>query len=96
MGHGDDLIISDANFSSDSITSQTSTGKLQRIEAGAAEVIQAILSVMPLDSFFDNAAARMEVVGEPETFLPVMHEVQAEVNAAGGPKKMLPLHRHAF
>ena len=96
MGHGDDLIISDSNFPSDSVARQTITGKLLRIEAGATEVVHAVLSVMPLDSFVDDAAARMEVVGEPEAILPVMHEVQAEVNAVGGPKKLLPLNRYAF
>ncbi len=96
MGHGDDLIISDANFPSDSVARQTITGKLLRIEAGAAEVVRAILSVMPIDTLVDDAAARMEVVSEPETILPVMHEVQAEVNIAGGPNTMLPLDRYSF
>ena len=96
MGHGDDLIISDANFPSDSLARQTITGKLLRIEARAAEVVQAVLSVMPLDFFVDDAVARMEVVGEPETILPVMHEVQAEINKAGGPNKMHTLDRYAF
>ena len=90
MGHGDDLIISDANFPSDSLARQTITGKLLRIEAGAAEVVHAVLSLMPLDTFVDDAAARMEVAGEPETILPVMHEVQAEINAVGGPNRMHP------
>lgn len=96
MGHGDDLIISDANFPSDRLARQTIAGKLLRIEAGAAEVVHAVLSLMPLDSFVDDAAARMEVAGEPETILPVMHEVQAEVNAVGGPTRMHSLDRYAF
>ncbi len=96
MGHGDDLIISDANFPSDSVARQTITGKLLRIEAGAAEVVRAVLSVMPIDTLVDDAAARMEVASEPETILPVMHEVQAEVNIAGGQNTMLPLDRYSF
>jgi L-fucose mutarotase len=37
----------------------------------------------------------MEVVGEPNTLLPVMHEVQAELSAVGGPE-MLGIERYAF
>ncbi len=35
MGHGDDLIIADTNFPSDSVARQTVTGKLLRLDAGA-------------------------------------------------------------
>ena len=76
MGHGDDLIIADTNFPSDSVARQTIYGKLLRIDASAADVVQAVLSVMPIDTFVDDSAARMEVVDEPKTILPVMTEVQ--------------------
>ena len=42
----------------------------------AAEAIDAILSVMPLDTFVDDFAGRMEIVGEPDTLPPVQEEVQ--------------------
>ena len=96
MGHGDDLIIADTNFPSDSVARQTIYGKLLRIDASAADVVQAVLSVMPIDTFVDDAAARMEVVGEPKTILPVMAEVQDKVSAANGPNPMLPIERFAF
>ena len=61
-----------------------------RIEPqGALRVTHAI------DTFVDDAAARMEVVGEPDTILPVMQEVQAEVTAADGPT-MIGIERYAF
>ena len=66
MGHGDDLIIADTNFPADSTARQTRLGKLLRIDATAAEVAAAVLSVYPLDTFVDDAAARMEIVGKPE------------------------------
>jgi L-fucose mutarotase len=81
MGHGDDLIITDTNFPSDSVARQTVYGSLLRIDASAADVVQAVLSVMPIDTFVDDAAARMEVVDEPKTILPVMTEVQDRVSA---------------
>ena len=39
MGHGDDLIIADTNFPSDSVARQTVFGRLLRIDASAAEVV---------------------------------------------------------
>ena len=47
MGHGDDLIIADTNFPSDSVARETVLGELLRIDASAAEVVRAILSVYP-------------------------------------------------
>ena len=93
MGHGDDLIIADTNFPSDSVARQTVYGRLLRIDASAADVVEAVLSVMPIDTFVDDAAARMEVVDEPKTILPVMTEVQDKVSAVGGPNPMLPIER---
>ncbi len=95
MGHGDDLIIADTNFPSDSVARDTVLGHVLRIDCSAAEVVRAVLSVYPIDTFVDDAAARMEVVDEPDTILPVMEEVQAEVTAAGGPK-MMSIERFAF
>ena len=96
MGHGDDLIIADTNFPSDSVARQTVYGRLLRIDASAEDVVQAVLSVMPIDEFVDDAAARMEVVDDPKTILPVMAEVQDKVSAANGPNPMLPIERFAF
>lgn len=95
MGHGDDLIISDTNFPADSVARETVLGEVLRIDRPAAEVVRAVLSVYPIDTFVDDAAARMEVVGEPDTILPVMQEVQAEVTAADGPT-MIGIERYAF
>jgi L-fucose mutarotase len=96
MGHGDDLIIADTNFPSDSVARETVLGELLRIDASAAEVVRAVLSVYPIDTFVKDAAGRMEVVGEPKTILPVMDEVQAEVSAVGGPNPMISIERYAF
>jgi len=95
MGHGDDLIIADTNFPSDSVARETVLGEVLRIDRPAAEVVRAVLSLYPIDTFVDDAAARIEVVGEPNTILPVMQEVQAEVSAADGPT-MIGIERFAF
>jgi L-fucose mutarotase len=97
MGHGDDLIIADTNFPSDSVARQTVTGKLLRMDASAPQAVAAVLSVMPLDGFVDDAAARMEMVGAPDEIPPVQAEVQAVIDAAEGkPWPMIPIERYAF
>jgi L-fucose mutarotase len=98
MGHGDDLIIADTNFPSDSIARQTRLGKLLRIDnVTAAEAAAAILSVYPLDTFVDDSAARMEVVGKPDEILPVAQEVQQAIDKAEGKSwPMIGVERYAF
>jgi L-fucose mutarotase len=97
MGHGDTLVISDTNFPSDSIARQTRLGKLLRIDATCPRAARAILSVMPLDSFVEHPAARMEVVGNPKDIQPVQKEVQAEIDKAEGkPWPMGSIERMAF
>ncbi len=95
MGHGDDLIIADTNFPSDSVARETILGEALRIDRSAADVIRAVLSLYPIDTFVDDAAARMQVVGEPNKILPVMEEVQAQVTAVNGPK-LIEIERFAF
>ena len=97
MGHGDDLIIADTNFPSDSVARQTALGRLLRIDAPAAEVVKAVLSLYPLDTFVDDSAARMEIVGKPDEIPAVQKEVQKEVDQAEGKSwPMIAVERYAF
>ena len=98
MGHGDYLVICDTNFPADSVARETMLGKLLRIDAvTAAQATQAILSVMPLDTFIDDAAQRMEVVGAPDEIPVVQSEVQLAIDAAEGkPWPMVSVERFAF
>lgn len=97
MGHGDDLIVADANFPAASVAAETRLGRLLRIEQPSARVVRAVLSVYPLDSFVDDAAARMEVVGDAAEVPAVQAEVQAEIDAAEGrPWPMIAIERYAF
>ena len=98
MGHGDDLIIADTNFPSDSVARLTQSGKLLRIDnVSAATAIAAILSVYPLDGFVDDAAARMEIVGSPHEIPPVQQEVQKVIDTAEGKSwPMISVERYAF
>ncbi|QKC84273.1 RbsD/FucU family protein [Mesorhizobium sp. NZP2077] len=97
MGHGDDLIIADTNFPSDSVAKRTVHGKLLRIDASAAQVVKAVLSLYPLDTFVDDSAARMEIVGKPDEIPPVQKEVQKEIDKAEGKAwPMISVERYAF
>lgn len=97
MGHGDDLIIADTNFPADSVAQETVLGTLLRIDAPAARVAKAVLSLYPLDSFVDDAAARMEIVGSPDEIPPVQAEVQTEIDAAESKSwPMVSIERYAF
>lgn len=98
MGHGDDLIIADTNFPSDSVARQTALGRLLRIDGvSAAAATAAVLSLMPLDRFVDDAAARMEIIGAPDEVPPVQREVQAAIDAAEGKAwPLVSIERYAF
>lgn len=98
MGHGDDLVICDTNFPADSVARHTVTGKLLRMDnLTAAEAIDAILSVFPLDAFVDKPAERMEIVGKPLEVPPVQAEVQKVIDKREGkPWPMGSVERFAF
>lgn len=98
MGHGDVLIIADTNFPSDSVARHTVYGDLLRMDnLTSAETAEAVLSVLPLDTFVDDFAGRMEVVDAPDDVPEVQTEVQAVIDAAEGqPRRMVPIERFAF
>ena len=98
MGHGDTLVIADTNFPSASIARQTVLGELLRMDnLTCGQAVEAVLSVLPLDTFVDDFAGRMEVVGAPDRIEPVQVEVQAAIDAAEGrPRKMISIERFEF
>jgi L-fucose mutarotase len=98
MGHGDELVVSDANFPADSIARQTVLGHILRMDGvDAPRAIGAIVSVLPLDSFVESPVMRMEVVDAPGEVLAVHAEVQAVIDrAAGKPIRMTSIERMAF
>lgn len=98
MGHGDTLVIADCNFPADALARQTVLGRLLRMDnLTAAEAAQAVLSVLPLDTFVTDFAGRMEVVDAPARIEPVQAEVQVEIDRAEGrPRPMPGIERFAF
>jgi L-fucose mutarotase len=85
MGHGDEVVICDANFPADSVARETVRGQLLRMDGvGAPRAVRAVLSVLPLDTFVDDPASRMEVVGDASALPAVQREAQREIDDAEG------------
>lgn len=60
MGHGDTLVIADGNFPAESIGKDKIVIRLDG--HGVPEVLDAILQLIPLDTYIDNPVKLMEVV----------------------------------
>jgi L-fucose mutarotase len=92
MGHGDEVAIVDANFPASS-----SARRLVRMDGvGAPEVVRAILSVLPLDTFVPNAAFRMEVVGDSDEIPAITKEFEHLLVAAGYRGTIESIERFAY
>lgn len=98
MGHGDMVMLVDTNFPADALAQQTVLGHLLTMEnLSLAEAADAVLSVMPLDTFVADFAGRMEVVGAPGEVPDVQREVQVVVDEAEGMARPIPgVERFAF
>ena len=98
MGHSDMLVIADTNFPAHSIARQTVYGDLLHMDnLTAGEAVEAVLSVMTLDTFVNDFAGRMEVTGEPNAIPPVQAEVQTAIDAAEGkPRSLIAIERFDF
>ncbi|HUZ12597.1 MAG TPA: RbsD/FucU domain-containing protein [Caulobacteraceae bacterium] len=92
MGHADEIAVVDANF-----PATANARRLIRADAIAApRLVQAILSVLPLDQFEPVAAFRMAVDGAPDETPPVIGEFAALLEAAGYQGPIAALERFAF
>lgn len=93
MGHGDEIVLADANFPG------TSLGpKLIRLDGlTCTDVLKAVLTLLPLDTFVDAPAHTMQVVGAPDAVPDVVSEFQSIVNdTADTAVKIATLERFAF
>ena len=93
MGHGDEIVIADANFPG----SSTGPTCIRADGSTASEVLEAILSVMPLDGFVPDPALTMQVVGDPDAVPDAVRDFQQIINAkADTPAQIQTLERFAF
>lgn len=78
MGHGDDLVICDVNHPAVTIAKETTYGALVDMSGcNLLTAAEAILSLMPLDTFVPTPVARMQVVGDAGKVLPLFADMQA-------------------
>ncbi len=91
MGHGDRMAVVDANFPA--VANAKRLIQLPGIDAPA--VLEAILSVLPIDDFEPDPAAVMQVVGDAASIPDPVREFTA-ILAQHGLAPPASLERHAF
>jgi len=98
MGHGDVIVVADANFPAASTAAKTEYGRLLNLSGlSLAQAVEAILSLMPLDTLVGDAACRMRIDEDPTAVPPVQAEAQAAINAAEGrPRLIVGVARQEF
>lgn len=92
MGHGDEIVIADGNFPASTMGPPV----IRADGVGAVEILEAILAHMPLDQFVDDAAWRMQVVGDPHAVPEICAEFQAMIIRLAGDFQVESLERFAF
>lgn len=87
MGHGDELVIADGNFPSESIGRNQTV--IRADGHGVPEILEAALKLLPLDSYVEKPVALMQVAGGDtcgtppiwETFQSVLERYESENSA---------------
>lgn len=62
MGHGDYVVIADANFPSDSVANSCVISHPIRVHGQTSSILQDILKLMPLDKYVESPLAVMDRV----------------------------------
>jgi L-fucose mutarotase len=81
MGHGDDLLLADANHPAETIARATTTGRLIRL---------------PIDDFTPDPLRVMQVVGDAAAVPPAVAAMAQEAAQAGFSGPIVSLERFAF
>lgn len=74
MGHGDEIVIADANFPSAAVARHTVEETELRIDCDAVAALRAVLSLLPIDSFEPDPVLTMQVVDDPAAVPAVVAE----------------------
>jgi len=93
MGHGDEIALVDANY-----PAASNARRLVRLDtADVSQVLTAVLSVLPLDSFVKAPTNGMQVVGKPKEIPPAIAEFQTIVDRLSAfPTKIARIERFGF
>ena len=92
MGHGDEIVIGDANFPAASLGP-----KVVRADGiGGVNLLTAILTHLPLDTYAETAAWRMAMVEDANKVPEICVTYQDIVTRLAGKFSVAPLERFAF
>ena len=90
MGHGDRIALVDANY-----PGTRGRRVIYLPGLGTPCVLEAVLSVLPIDTFVPDPCATMQVVGDPSAVPPVVAEMNAAL-ARRGARPAVIVERQAF
>lgn len=95
MGHGDVIAIADANFPAYSVAGDKPLIHIPC--ADTLQVLKAILSVFPVDTFEPNPIQTMQVVGDPSAVPEVVRRVQDQLlSRTDSRPNFNAIERHAY
>ncbi|KKB07538.1 RbsD/FucU family protein [Devosia chinhatensis] len=92
MGHGDEIVIVDANFPAEFLGPD-----VHRADGlSATAMLDAILTLLPLDDFVDEAAIGMQVVGNAQERPPIFGEFETILARHEPGRRFSAIERYAF
>ncbi len=92
MGHGDQIVIADANFPSCTISNNV----VRADGLSGTELLEAILQLFPLDTYVENQVSLMEIVPGDDYKPEIWEEYKAILNASGEKHNIQFIERFAF
>ncbi|HEX2890706.1 RbsD/FucU family protein [Vineibacter terrae] len=93
MGHGDDIVLADANFPAQSVARRL----IRCDDCDLPRLLAAVLKVLPIDQVEPAAVVGMEVVGDAGRREPVHDDIARLLATQAQPGASLELiERHAF
>ena len=97
MGHGDEIVLADANFTAVSLAAGKPLIRLPGV--GMRRAAEAVLSLLPLDQMVSRPVAFMQVGGEAEGYRSALQREVIEtvaVTAGAQPEQCEAMERFAF
>ena len=97
MGHGDEIVLADANFTAESLS--VNRPLLRLSGAGMREACAAVLSVFPLDTYVEQPVAFMHVGDTPDAYRSELQRGvirQMELDGLARPDQCEGMERFAF
>ena len=95
MGHGDEIILADGNFPTESVGKNAIV--IRADGHGTTELLKAILPYFPLDQYVEKPVALMEVVPGDPCIPKIWEDYKVELQNEGhGEEKIEKMERFAF